>query len=262
MNTKIKTLFILLLILIIVIGFILAWFYGKVKTNFEVLPSATPILSTNKSLVTLLNMMPSTFSKRQFNTSENFLAEKPYPTEILKIGEEDLVDIGCGPALFCNTSYGLKSDCHYPLIPSLPFDDKNEATADLEGDLSVLVKQLEKTMNNALLGTLQICTTKNKNYILLYRTSDELRGPNYIGLLKQDGAVQRIATINETGLPYGGCELLQLTKSDILYYQCMGGDGPYYTKIIYKADLANKTSSRLTKCVHTESDYGITTSCE
>lgn len=212
-----------------------AYYFGKQSGSQSVPVNQT----TQSSSPTQANT--AGFIKRQFDVDKKFFQTQDYPQEIINVPEANLVGMKCTARLTCESPYEL---C-YAESP----DPSKPPTQVTDQGLLSLIKEANKTIDQqTTMGTpmknveeVTACETEDGRQILRYKTAGAGGGAgslDYIGLVNPDNTVKKIASIQE-GTAYFGCtKPLQLTRDNLLYYQCVSEAG----SSIYKIDLVNQTS--------------------
>lgn len=183
----------------------------------------------------------SGFTKRNFDIKEKFFATHNYPQELLDIKEDDLVSTRCTPSYSQNEN----SYSYYDEVTK-----KQEFIFD--SDLVQLVKETGKTLPEETISAFQYCETKYETNLLNYEVEKGGGGMGnkiYFALVFPDKSLKKITAITNSGLPYFNCpKLLQWTMSDVVYYQCGGGDGGFGGAEIYAFNVMTGETRKVIRC--------------
>lgn len=218
-------------------------------------PAPQPPLSI-QSLDEILNS--KSFTKRQFDVSRKLQHGEPlfqsldYPQELVSINENDLVGMRCTPGLTCVSPY--ESCSYYP--EGLERSKPPFTTADQK--LLTLVKNANNIIDkkgSLPIEEIQLCEAENNQQILRYQDPNRGGGgggTDHISLVNLDnGSVKKVVTIDEPGAYFGCNQPIQLTKDNVLYYQCYS-EGK---ASIYSISLNNYTKTRILYCE--TKNYGL-----
>lgn len=223
-----------------------AYYLGRGTSNPQSSPSPT-------ASPTQAPVVKSGYLKRQFDPLKKFFSARDYPSEVVSIVDSELVGMKCTTILTCVSPY---TECTY--YPE-GADMSKPPLKNTDPQLLNLIKEANKTIDKeTIMGTsardveeVTSCKTENGKQILRYKTGGGGGGAgsvDYIGVVTSNNIVNKIAAIQEN-TAYFGCYLpLQLTQSNILYYQCGGGDGLAGSSTIYTINLIDKTSTPLLQC--------------
>jgi len=184
--------------------------------------------------------------KRQFDPTKKFYNDEEYPAEIINVKESDLEGMKC-------------SDWYS--------DDYSGGYAKHENDFEVkltdqkLLGLFNTLKNSEKVGLTQevyevsagqYCETEDNRTIIEYEFWGGGGGganTSFIGLAKNDGSIDKIATIPNDGAAYFSCDyILQLTTQNDLYLNCGGGDGDCGAASIYSINLLNHEKKLILKC--------------
>lgn len=183
------------------------------------------------------------FKKRQFDINKKFFKSKNYPDEVINISEENLVGMKCTPRIFKSVG---------PSAIAELTEEKKEKLLALIKEADKTIDKLDRFGNPAEIYEVTYCQTEDGRQILRYKISSGGGGgggADYIGLVNPDNTIKRVAKIADNHFAYFGCyNPLQLTKDNILYYNCWGGDGPSGVASIYKISLNDSSVKRLIDC--------------
>lgn len=227
---------------------------SSTTTVFQPSPTQTPITKAG-------------YLKRQFDPTKKFFSTRDYPTEIINITDTQLVGMKCTAGLTCVSPY---TECTY--YPENA-DTSKPPSKTTDPQLLNIIKEANKTIDKeTVMGTptrdieeVTSCEIDDGRQILRYKTGGGGGGAgsvDYIGVVSPSRTINKIASIQENTAYFGCYQPLQLTKSNILYYQCGGGDGMGGSGSIYKIDLQNKTALPLLQCTSLGDESGkVTLTC-
>jgi len=231
-------------------------------------PSPTTTVFQPSSTQTPIINIKTGYPKRQFDPTKKFFSSRDYPNEVTSIVDTELVGMRCTARLTCVSPY---TECTY--YPE-GADTSKPPSRNTDPQLLNLIKEANKTIDKeTVMGIpardieeVTLCDTEDGRQILRYKTGGGGGGAgsvDYIGLGNSGNVINKIVAIQEN-IAYFGCyQPLQLAKSNILYYQCGGGDGPAGSSTIYKINLTNKTSSSLLQCTSVGDESGnVTLTCK
>lgn len=256
------------LILILVIVLLITASAGSYYLGTKAMPSpkqsivstTTPLSSASPSPVaSIADQTPSLLGeskKRFYDPAKVFTGKALYPTELTSVPEKDLSSLECSPSF-------RRDD---PNNRYVYYKDGSSNPTTMSD--SKLTELAEKSFEVDFGGEDYLaCRIDDGRYIVIYSKPYGGGGSGNkvgVGLLTGE-TYEKITEIVTDGSPYFGCSSpLQLSKTNILWYSCGGGDGAYAANSIYKIDLSAKTNNRLIKC---ETSYdldeqGISEKCE
>lgn len=251
---------VILIIVVIIIGYVFYSADRKIakiqEENARVLNTPSPTPEPPSGIQTLEEIYSSkSFVKRQFDNDTKFFLNQDYPQEVTNLNDPDLVGMKCTPELVCVEPY---EECtYYP--EGADRSEPSYLTSD-QG-LLTLVKNSNETIDKSTtvygnaIQEATLCRDENGREILRYATGGGGGGGgsvDYIGLVNSDKTIKRIAAIKESTAYFGCQKPLQLTKDNILYYQC-NGEGASF---IYKISLNDSTALRILKCMYKNYEMG------
>ncbi|MBM3209315.1 hypothetical protein FJZ40_03425 [Candidatus Shapirobacteria bacterium] len=191
------------------------------------------------------------YNKRLFNPTEKFIETQDYPQELLRLAEDELVGLSCSPNYSKANSLGDNTYGYW--------DEQTETIINLTDQRILdIVSSANRVVPGNNIASIQICDTEDRKTFAKYGV--QLSG----GGAGEDVYFAKVLSGRTLGGPlflsgnqqaaYFGCSKpLQLTKTDLLYYQC-GGEGNYS---IYKVYLgANPTLKKVIECVYKAKDIG------
>lgn len=193
------------------------------------------------------------YSKRQFDINKKFFQMEAYPSEITNINDNNLIGMKCGDF------YTWQIDDSY-----ISFAGSKQAK-NADSEILNLVKMAEKTIGGEQVYTIKSCNIADNRTIIQYETVGGGGGSKnvaHFGLVN-DSDVKKIISIPNYGIIYFHCSSpIQLTNSNILYYECGGGDSNVGSSTIYKIDLNTYSYSSVLRCFSSGDETGkVTTSC-
>ena len=219
--------------------------------------SNTTPSSTTAHVADLPISLLGEYKKRFYDPAKVFTGKAPYPLELTSVSESDLSSLRCSPSFQrddLNSRYiYYKDNSSDPLVMNDP----------------KLIELAEKSFEVDFGGEFYLaCQVDDGRYILVYNKPSGgggLENKIAFGVLSKDNVYEKITEIANDNIPYFGCSSpYQLTKTNILWYRCGGGDGAYSANSIYKIDINAKTNNRLIKC-ETSDDLdkqGISEKCQ
>lgn len=218
-------------------------------------PSANPTVpSQPQSSPTVPSASPisGSFVKRLFVPDSFFFSKNPFPREMRDLKDEQLVGLSCTGAYDYN---------YNDVNPSyLKFTNDTEPVALTDFQLLAFLK------TNKDISSISKCVTDTNQTIIHYDIAAGGGGTGtkaYFGFINQNNQVTNLITIPNDGAPYFGCRSpYALTKNNIFYYGCGGGDGGMGQGSIYKINLSSKTFEKLILCRSIADGYDTTTTCE
>ncbi len=253
-----------IILLLILIGFGAFYFSSHQKKSMTldkakyIESTATPIPT---QVSTFSSSLPKEYKIRHFDITEDFAPEnEKYPTEITQASDDSLTPIYCTPNY---TKYGDKYTS----------SDETNKTITLD-DLETLnyIKTLEEKYKSEDRSVMEIstCAPKEDKIIILYSLGPcggGCSGVPYVGIVNGEEIkeIANISKLEDQGMAYFGCrQPLQLTKNNIFYFTCGGGDGPGSSASIYKLSLVTEAVSRIETCntSGTEDGNGSKTECK
>ncbi len=250
MNQKGFSALIVLISVMVLVGIAgISYYIGRSSSGNTKTPvTPSPVASQPEdSLIPSPASSPSNISllgnpiKRLYFPGEKIFTKMDYPIEMTGINDGDLHNLQCSPDYYRDYEkqhYTYQED---PRVAAVEMKDQNlyllaEKAFEIDLDADVY----------------RACKVDDGRYILEYEKQGGGGGSNnksIFGVLGTDKTFQKITEIPTDGSPYFGCyKTLQLTKSNILWYQCGGGDGGYGSVSVYKIDLSNKNHTLVTKC--------------
>ena len=176
----------------------------------------------------------NTYSKRQFDINSKFYLTQRYPSELVDIEEDSLLGIRCSQQQYVRQMDKWYSD----------YDNKIELK---DTNLLRLIESASTDLKGSKTDSFiffSSCATENGGTIVKYEKwagGGGSRNVAYFGVVNASGNVERVTSIKSDGIPYFTCNKpLELTTSNVLYYECGGGDGGSGSASIYKIDLNKK----------------------
>ncbi len=181
------------------------------------------------------NNNPPLFKKKLFDAKESFAYNRLYPPEILNLKDHELVEISC------SKDYAQQPSGKYI---SYSNREKTELTDPR------IKNHLEQ---NPLDVTEISWCNDHYNHILityeLHRGEYNHENEIHFSYLNQDNTIDLPATVFSEGFPYFTCsQPLALTKENILYYVCQGGNEALSRKSIYKINLTSRETKKIYQC--------------
>lgn len=165
--------------------------------------------------------------------------------EILETNNENLVGVKCTP------NFGRI----YPEEPFM-YSINGEKLENKNPKISNLISRLEKMNPESTLIAVRACLTDDGRTFIDYTTYPGKRlQVDFTSHLAQekDNKIENLVKIIKDRA-YTGCGgPLQLTKDNIFYRECSGGDGPRFRIEVYKIDLNNRQVATVQIC-HFETD--------
>lgn len=194
------------------------------------------------------------YPKRQFDINKKFFQTEAYPSEITNISADNLVGMKCGD------SYTRQIDGSFTSYAG------SKQAKNANSEILNLVEMAKKTIGEEQVHAIMSCHTSNNKIILTYHTLGGGGGSKnvaHFALVSSNEIISKIVSIPNYGIAYFGCNKpLQLTTSNLLYYECGGGDSNTGSNAIYKIDLNNYSYFSVLQCFSSGSETGaITTSC-
>ncbi len=196
------------------------------------------------------------FAKRNFGTQEKFFSTQDYPSELLNINEDELVDTRCTPLYSRNGD----SYSYYDGVTK-----KQEFLFD--ANLIQIIKKVAQTLPGETVSDVQYCETKQGTNLISYEVEKGgggIENKVYFALVLLDQSIKKVTVIPNQEIPYFACQkLLEWTMSDIVYYQCGGGDGGFGAAEIYAFNLMTGDTKRVIRCTSQASGEGeqLTLTC-
>ncbi|MCL4397897.1 hypothetical protein M1403_02630 [Patescibacteria group bacterium] len=192
-------------------------------------PSPVPPVNPNKDP---LSLYTTDYLKRQFPPNK-FMGLENYPQEITSVKESDLVGLKCSP--YYNKDW---NGIWYRSGDGKKLADGSQETSaffqKLQSFSEILIKK-------PIESNFQLCETEDGRQLVLH--------DNHLGLVKADITFVPVTTLSDPGDPYFVCpNPIQLTKSDLFYYECGSGDGGAAYGFLFRIDLNQKTSQLIRKC--------------
>lgn len=224
---------VLVLLLVLVGG---VYYLGTVRNQSKTLnmvasPSPTIVINT-----------PKEYKTRYFDVNENFWEKDKYPAEITEIAESSLKTMSCSPQYYSNQdTYSY-------------YDEKTQENVLLTDEsLKYIIQIINDKHGKDRLSEIFTCSVKEGKPIVVYSLGPcggGCSGVPYIGVVN-DSEISEVVKISETdeSPAYFGCrQPLALTKTNMFYFICGGGDGPSASASIYKLSLNNFVLSRVKHC--------------
>lgn len=197
----------------------------------------------------------SPFATRNYQLSDKIFDKEPYPSEMTGIPDSDLVPISCSKWYQSNYNgtYGFYDD-----KTKKTFSPSNELLAIVTNALKTLPPQKQggslPTIPPNSIDAFWVCKTQAGQQYIEYESWAGGGGTSnisYIGSVASNNSVELTTSIPNDGAAYFGCRLpFQITKSNILYLGCGGGDGGAASASVYRVNLTQQStaSTRLIKC--------------
>jgi len=216
-------------------------------------PSPTLVLPTSEPLST------KPFVKRQFNMTEKFFSTQSFPSTLLSKNDNELTSSRCTER-YENWS---------PSQNQLQFSYYNETSKKniqlTDTRLLTFITAANKNVSSGIISSIQFCETENGKYIVIYSQTHGGGGAGsdtYFAYANPDNTLQKITTIpSEQGAYFACFQPLQLTKTNVFYYQCSGGEGNMAS--IYEVDLTNNSHKLFYQCEFTKPfSQGSTVTCK
>lgn len=242
---------VVVLIILVALG---AYYLGTKQNNRSELSSVESSPATNTIDV------PAGYKTRYFNLSGKFYFDQEYPTELTQISENSLIPMSCTPKY---SRYG-ETFSHY---------DKNTEENIITSDESLLhiIQLINDKYGKDRLSEIFSCTPKDGDPIIIY--SLEPCGGGCIGIpylgVVEGSEINEMTKIDEVDKPaYFGCrQPLQLTKDNVFYFECGGGDGPSGSGSIFKYSLVDQKLSRIKRCIsgpeeNAADNFTVSTKCD
>ena len=228
--------------------------YAQTRMSMQQKPAVSPTQS-----VTAIPTQQSTaenFIKRQFDINKQIKISEnnfiDYPKEIVNINENNLIGMKCSPYIW----YGYDSDSYLYYDESVSVQKDTKTLTDKR--LLKLITEAQKTVPGKTIGDVRFCDIEDNRTVLQYGIHGGGGGSENtanFGVVNADGTVKKITAISNDGAPYFECrQPLQLTKTNLLYYECGGGDGLLGATSFYKINLSNNSHSAVLKCTSVGSE--------
>ncbi|MBI2196035.1 hypothetical protein HYU45_00290 [Candidatus Daviesbacteria bacterium] len=211
------------------------------------------------------------FSKRQINLNAKFFADIDYPSTITSIPETDLVGLSCTSYYVFTRYSGSKKYyevLHYDKI------GKENFSIDQNKNHSTIYSSLLQVLNRESLTQITICDTEDNRTFVEYGIPSKNTSSNvfpiktayaggggsdvYFGEFNfANKSFKQIVYIPYEKSAYWGCtQPLQMTKSNIFYLLCAGGEGGgfigNYRASIYAINVSSNTYKRIILCTYVE----------
>lgn len=205
--------------------------------------SPTPVLPTSEPLSI------KSFTKRHFDVTEKFFSTQSFPSTLLNMNENELISMRC-TQWFENVSPS-EDQTHFSY-----YNESLEKSVRLtDAQLLNLIQPANKTLpsGSGTISSIRGCETENGTYIVIYsltRGGGGAGSDTYFAFANSDNSLQKITTIPSENGAYFAChQPLQLTKTNLLYYRCSGGEGTMAS--IYEVDLNKNTNKLFYQCIYT-----------
>lgn len=211
-------------------------------------PSPTPYPFGNSDV-----FISSPLVKRNYDPNKQiegrFQTINVYPPSfnslLANISDNDLIGIKCAPwiGFYKTTGYTY-------------YLNKEMLTLNDSHILSILDKVNSSVMKDSIISGYFVCQTEDNRIIMNYSSykygQSQLDRTYHFMQIDSQSNLESITDIPLNG--WSSCNTpLVLTKNNILYYQCDGGDGTSGHYLFYKIDLNNKTNQLLLQCdINTE----------
>lgn len=183
------------------------------------------------------------YKTRHYNMTDNFGENNKYPAELLQVEESSLTPIACSPLY---SGYG-KGYTFY--------DEKTQKSYPLS-DASLLsyIETINKKYESQFVSEIITCSAEQGKTVVLYSIGPcggGCSGIPHVGVVNNADIIEvaNIPAKFEENMAYFGCrQPLQLTKDNMFYFRCGGGDGPGSSASLYKLSLDNFSLSRVKQC--------------
>ncbi len=231
-------------ICLILIGFGTYYYLNTQQNNSIAIDKSKGLEMTAYTSPTLKptysSSLPKEYKSRYFDITENFWSEnEKYPTELTQIPENSLTPIYCSPMYVKN---GKKYTSN-----SFILDDPT---------LLEYIKALDQKYESEERTVIYIttCSPKEGKAIVLYSLGPcggGCTGIPHVGIANgsEIKEIANISKLEDKNAAFFGCaQPLQLTKNNIFYFECGGGDGHAASASLYKLSLTNETVSRIRSC--------------
>lgn len=190
--------------------------------------------------------LPINKIKKNFQPDQDFVERYPYPDEIINLKDENLI------AFSCDRTYTLQANGKYTYTE---FDEKATKPGSITFDNPAIVDYVTARNNNPPEGVaglnIQTCLMEDDRTLLVYDSAPNVTvggggvGADVnIGFFEGDNTAT--AKIPMGKGPYFHCsEILAVTKNNVVYAACGGGDGGYGARAIYRVGLLKAYGSDL-----------------
>lgn len=231
------------LVLLFVVG--AGAYYLGMKQNKPLTSNITSTPSPTENASSQVTPLPTTsnaikeYKARYFNLTDNLWENTKYPTELTQLAESSLTPISCTPTY---SGYGKDYTS---------YDEKTQKSTPLT-DASLLnyIQTINNKYEGKTVSEIFACSPEQGKTVVLYSLGPcggGCSGIPYVGVVNGSD-IQEAGTMQE-GMAYFGCrQPLQLTKDNMFYFRCGGGDGPGASTSIYKLSLNNLSLSKVKHC--------------
>lgn len=232
------------LVLLFVVG--VGAYYLGTKQNKPLASNITSTPTPTENAISQVTPIPTSTSNsvkeykaRYFNVTDNFWENIKYPTELTQIVESSLTPISC-----TSTYSGYGKDY-------TSYDEKTQKSTPLTNALLLnYIQTINKKYEGKTVSEIFACSPEQGKTVILYSLGPcggGCSGIPYVGIVNGSD-IQEAGTMQED-MAYFGCrQPLQLTKDNIFYFKCGGGDGPGASTSIYKLSLNNLALSKVKHC--------------
>ncbi len=180
------------------------------------------------------------FSKRLFNPTDKLIENYGLPTILTNLKDSELIGINC--------SHYYEGDYNGGFVTYF-------GSSSSEGIKLTDEELLSFVRNNPSISAISQCKTDSGETIIHYEVfagGGGMGNVAYFGKLSASGTIQNKITIPNDGAPYFGCRNpYALTKNNIFYWGCGGGDGGFGQVSIYAINFSKATVDKVTKCTST-----------
>lgn len=175
--------------------------------------------------------------KRLFDPTGTVIEDAAFPEEMTAAPESALVGLQCSGYYY--------NDGNGKFVIESP--DGSQALADPQ--LLTVVSE------DPTISAISSCRTETGTAIVHYEIHGGGGGTEnvaYFDVVSDTGALKQIAEIPNDGAPYFGCRYpYMVTRGNLMYWGCGGGDGGFGQASIYAINLDKGTVRRILKCTST-----------
>jgi hypothetical protein len=196
----------------------------------------------------------SQFPKKYFQSTDMFLDQYKYPSELINLADTELV------GFICSKKFSRDVEGKYTAYIEGSQQKELLTDHDVLPLLSTLEQKAKQEMSRNSMEAATVCSLDTGKKLLSYEISPGGGGAGsnvYFGILSGSFLSTTSVIPMENG-PYFTCsDVLAITKTGIMYVICGAGDGGFGSKSLYKLNLnAGGTATLLYKCTSLSANEG------
>lgn len=227
-----------------------AFLYFKFNKKVNVTQSSNDKTSQNSQYSNNLPIDEAAFnllSADPISANDTWFEDKKYPLEMLSYKADDLQRIKC---TYIKPRFGEE-----------PFFAINDNNVEFEVKDREFIKLLlsENLSDDPSIMSIRYCENSSNKFLIVGKWTGLMDNVPavLISILDDKLSTKKIIKGASNGAPYFGCSSpTLLTKTNIMYLSCGGGDGPIGKSSIYKIDLNSQEMKIIYSCESQTYDLG------